>query len=138
MNEDIKDILLELEDEGYTISYRINRFSDNGSEYSIEIQKYPFKVKMKDIKDILLRLFYYKNQKDIYFDVTTKNRIMGARLYNNGFGDTFNPSEFKYRVDIDTSFFDGLYTERARGNNNYNPLYIKNSTEIKKVEIILV
>ncbi len=127
MNDDIKDILLELEDEGYTISY---------SKYSIEIHKYPFKVRVGDIKDILLRLFYYRNKKDIYFDLTTKNRINGARLYNNF--DKIKHDEFKYRVDIDTSFFDGLYTERARGNNNFNPLYIKNSTEIKKVEITLV
>jgi hypothetical protein len=39
---------------------------------------------------------------------------------------------------VDASFFDGLYIERVRGNNNYNPLYIKNSMEIKEFEITIL
>jgi hypothetical protein len=57
---------------------------------------------------------------------------MGARSYNN------EDRRLVYRIDVDTSFFDGLYTERSRGNNNYNPLYIKNSMEIKEFEITIL
>lgn len=123
MDNNIKDILLELEDEGYDILYH--------DKYHIRVKNNK-RIRIKDVKDVLLRLFYYKNQENVYFDIITENRIMGARLYNN------EDQRLVYRVDVDASFFDGLYIERSRGNNNYNPLYIKNSMEIKEFEITIL
>jgi hypothetical protein len=74
MDNNIKDILLELEDEGYDILYH--------GKYHIRV-KNSKRIRIKDVKDVLLRLFYYKNQENVYFDIITENRIMGARLYNN-------------------------------------------------------
>jgi len=122
MNDDIKDILLELEDEGYDVKYN----NSYGSRHvSINISN-KLKFKLKKVKDILLRLSYYKNHENINIQISTINRIVGAQRFGN-------QSEFLYTIKVDTEFFDGLYTERGRYNDN--PLYIKNSIDLDKVHI---
>lgn len=122
MNDDIKDILLELEDEGYNVNYN-NSLQSRYVSVSIS-NKYKFKL--KKVKDIILRLSYYKNHKNINFSISTKNRIVGGRRIGE-------QNEFLYQVKVDTEFFDGLYTDRGRYNDT--PLYVKNGTELNKVNI---
>lgn len=57
MNEDIKDILLDLDDDGYTIYYK-------GDSVSITLDKRNFKI--KEVKHIIQRLFDYNQKISIY------------------------------------------------------------------------
>ena len=117
MDCEIKDILLELQDEMFNVRYDKNHIFITA----------PFKFKLKNVIEVLQRLFYYTDKKaSIYIE--TKDRILGAIDYVSA------ETRFLYKIETDDTLFDSFYTKRIRGNKI--PLYIRTKTEIKGILIV--
>lgn len=120
MDCEIKDILLELQDEMFNVRYDKNHIFITA----------PFKFKLKNVIEVLQRLFYYTDKKaSIYIE--TKDRILGAIDYGSA---DYSKSRFLYKIETDDTLFDSFYTKRIRGNKI--PLYIRTKTEIKEILIV--
>lgn len=130
----IKDILLELEDEGYVITY-----SHTNRSVTINI-KAGFEFKLKDISDTLLRLFNYNKsynisssgKKTFYTYVYTLDRIMGAKILGSSIEN--KNKIFNYILNIGKD--DRFYSERGRP-STIDFVGVSKKVKLKEVEITI-
>ncbi len=89
--EDIKDILLELEDEGFKVDY--SNLKDIKGEDSISIKKDAAKgFKYSDIKEVLLRLKDYLGEKLSHVSIVVP---LNDHTYDKFYVILFNDEEFR-------------------------------------------
>ena len=127
---DIRDILYELEDNGFNIKQDRRSISNIKIEITAD-----FKFKLNDVKNTLLRIFDYNNNyikdsaKNLWINVVCQHRIMGAKTWYNS-----DKNGFLYRINIGKDY--RLYSERSRPYDSpYRPLTVSFNNEVNKVII---
>lgn len=135
---DIKDILLELEDEDFNVEY------DDSVYGIIKITiNANFEFTLKDVSDVLVRLFNYNktyntitrnNWRNFYIDVKTKNKINGAFINSYPGLPTGSKYSKGYRLTIGKD--NRFYTQRAR--NHDLPLCVSYKHILEEVELTII
>lgn len=116
MDEDLRYILMELEDKGFKVKYYKNEVIISSKSI----------FKFRDVRHALLRVFLYRDYKDVHLHISFKTKITGCvpmSMKNND-----------YKVLVDKSFYEGFCVQR----NKYSdiPYYIKNNQEINNIKLL--